>query len=189
MIRETYSSARASPPAYLWLDPRSIHIYWSLVWTGADTHTLAADGPLSWRSITGATLGDLRRSHRAQHKRKPRDLGGTVLRELRHHNPNVRLNSRDERVERCVFLMMGWEGWKEPRSWCSSSLRRHTAGEECASDGKSERAGNERSCHEGGREGGRAGSILHRNLFPSSTFYHSSSLPSAATLPLHITAQ
>lgn len=109
MIWKTHSSARASPPAYLCLDPRSIHIYWSLVWAGADTRTLAADGPLSWQSITATTLEDIRRSHCAQHKRKPRDLGGNVHKELRHHNPNVRLNSWDERVEYCFFLMMDGE--------------------------------------------------------------------------------
>lgn len=35
-------------------------------------------------------------------------------RELRHHNPNVRLNSWDERVEHRFFLMMGWRDLKNP---------------------------------------------------------------------------
>lgn len=152
--------------------------------TGADTRTPAADGPLSWRSIPAATLEDLRRSHRAQHKRKPQDLGGNVHRDLRHHNPNVRLNSWDERAESCFFLMMGWRDLKKPGAgalplWAVTQPVKSVR----VTESKSERGIEGAAMREGGS------SVLHRHLFPSSTSSHFSSLPSAPALPLHITAQ
>lgn len=172
MIWKTHSSARASPPAYLCLDPRSIHIYWSLVWAGADTRTLAADGPLSWQSITATTLEDIRRSHCAQHKRKPRDLGGNVHKELRHHNPNVRLNSWDERAEYCFFLMMEWRDLKKPGAGALPL---------CAVTQLAKSVQVTKSKSEPGKEGAamREGgsSVLHRHLFPSSTSSQGGGLP------------